>query len=117
MDPWVIIFVIGVVLLSVYWGYGYHQREMKKIQHECAIKHCQPEPFRKVSSPRSPRFSSRSSRSARPQQLRFITSSPAPPLPLSTMYSIRIGREVIGNGGPGDTVWDYDHARITGPRY
>ncbi len=111
METWVILFFIGVFLLIVYLGY---QRDMKKIRAECAVKHCQPEEtFRKVSSPRSPR----SSRSAQPQQLRFITSSPAPPLPLSTMYSIRIGREVTGRGGPGDMVWDYDHSRAAGPRY
>jgi len=45
-------------------------------------------------------------------------SASAPPLPLSTMYSIRIGREVTSRGGPGDMVWDYDHGRrMTGPRY
>lgn len=41
----------------------------------------------------------------------------APPLPLSTMYAIRIGRKVLSHSGPGDPVWDYDHGTSTGPRY
>ena len=52
-----------------------------------------------------------------PKTSRWIVNTPAPPLPLSTMYSIRIGREVTSRAGPGDSVWNYDHSRITGPRY
>ena len=111
METWVIPFIIVVILISFYWGAQWHQREMKKIESECSAKHCGPQ--ERFSGARGGRETLR----ARKTPQRIITSSIAPPLPLSTMYSIRIGREVTSRGGPGDEIWDYDHSRITGPRY
>lgn len=47
----------------------------------------------------------------------FKITDSAPPLPLSTMYTIRIGRQTLGHIGPNDPVWTYDHSSSTGPNY
>jgi len=47
----------------------------------------------------------------------FKITDSAPPLPLSTMYAIRIGRQTLGHIGPNDPVWTYDHSSSTGPNY
>lgn len=85
-----------------------------------------PEPIEKVTLDRPPeqirhnktlrdrRFRNRTLRSGVDWRL---GASTAPPLPLSTMYEIRIGRKVLSNSGPGDPVWDFDHQHSTGPYY
>ncbi len=64
-----------------------------------------------------PRGPPRGTPRGKPMKGRFTMISPAPPLPLSTMYSIRIGREVVGRGGPGDEIYDYNHGLTAGPQY
>jgi len=53
----------------------------------------------------------------RPQESSFKMTNPVPPLPLSTMYTIRIGRQTLGRKDPNDPVWNYDHSTGMGPNY
>jgi len=103
MEQWCWILAIIVFgLLLGYWGY---RRDMEKLKVECALKH--------FGSPKLPEISERYT----PRHPRFITTSQAPPLPISTMTEIRIGREVVRRGGPSDPVWNYDHSRGVGANY
>lgn len=96
IDSWTLLILAGLIILIVVLCY----QESKPVP-------LQRKPFRKRISLRQPL----------PEKPRWKNSSPAPPLPLSTMYAIRIGREVTAGAGPGDPVWDYDHNQSTGPLY
>ncbi len=118
METWVIILII-IVLVIIF--YKIHQRDMEKILNaarprERLRERSQERLHERLHERPNERFNRRHL-SVQRRQPNFVIAPPAPPLPLATMYSIRIGREVTSRGGPGDQVYDYDHSRTTGPRY